>query len=205
MKSPYLVLTIPGIDGSGPEHWQTLWEKERNDCQRVQQRDWHDPDPDEWTGNLYRAVRAAERPVILAAHSLGCLLVDYATAHFGDWHGRVRGALLVAPADPEQPSAREAVTRFPSARTRLPFPSVAMASRNDPVATIGRARMFARRWGSRFVDAGNLGHINARSGLGAWHAGQQILDHLIGSTIDVGSTGRLVARPAASAVKAARA
>jgi len=191
MRRPYQVLIIPGIDGSGPEHWQSRWESERNDCHRVEQRDWHDPDPDEWTGNLYRAVRGTDRPVILAAHSLGCLLVDYATAHFGNRQGRIAGALLVAPCDPEGLAARNAFTRFPPARTRLPLESIVVASRNDPVATMRRARSFARQWGAEFVDAGRVGHINAQSGLEAWPDGQRILDRLIGSTVTVGLPARV--------------
>ncbi|MBO0749473.1 MAG: alpha/beta hydrolase, partial [Porphyrobacter sp.] len=27
-----LCLTVPGIDNSGPTHWQTLWEQRREDC-----------------------------------------------------------------------------------------------------------------------------------------------------------------------------
>ncbi len=32
------VLTLPGWHGSGPEHWQTLWEQQSG-YQRVQQHD----------------------------------------------------------------------------------------------------------------------------------------------------------------------
>jgi len=39
----------------------------------------------------------------------------------------------------------------------------------------------AAGWLSSFVDAGELGHINANSGLGAWREGQALLARLIGS------------------------
>lgn len=191
MTNRATALIIPGIDGSGPDHWQTRWEQERTDCTRVTQRDWSDADPDEWTGNLYRAVRAAEGEVVLVAHSLGCLLVDYATALFGHWQGRIRGALLVAPCDPERPGVREAIARFPVARTPLPFRSIVVASRNDPWLSLERARCFGERWGASFVDVGEAGHINADSSLGAWGFGQVLLDGLLG-----GSNAVAVARAA---------
>lgn len=174
-----IALVVPGIAGSCPEHWQSRWEAERADCRRVHQRDWDDPDPDEWTGALYRAVRAAEGSVVFVAHSLGCMLVDYATALFGDWQGRVRGALLVAPCDPERPGVCDAIARFPAPATPLPFRSVVVASQDDPYASLDRGRCFADRWGASFVDAGRLGHINAASGIGAWGIGQVLLDDLI--------------------------
>src|SRR3546814_17016450 len=33
-ESP-LVLTVPGLNNSGPGHWQPIWETTRNDCERV--------------------------------------------------------------------------------------------------------------------------------------------------------------------------
>lgn len=172
-------LIIPGLNGSGPLHWQTRWERQRTDCVRVRQRDWSDPDPDEWAGALHRAVRAADAPLVLVAHSLGCLLIDHAARHFGDWDGQVCGALLVAPCDPERPGAPAAVTRFAAPAQPLPFRTIVVASRDDPYASLERSRCFAERWGSSLVDAGMLGHINAASDLGDWPFGQVLLDELL--------------------------
>ncbi|MFC3711879.1 RBBP9/YdeN family alpha/beta hydrolase [Sphingoaurantiacus capsulatus] len=191
IATPATALIIPGIDGSGPDHWQTRWEAERGDCRRVDQRDWAEAEPDEWTGSLYRAVRGAPGDVVLVAHSLGCLLVDYATALFGQWQGRIRGALLVAPCDPERPGVREAIGRFPAARTPLPFRTIVVASEDDGYVSLDRARCFAERWGASFVEAGKLGHINAASDLGSWGFGQVLLDGLLG-----GSNATAVARAA---------
>ena len=38
------ILIITGLNGSGLEHWQTLWEQERIDCLRIEQADWRNPD-----------------------------------------------------------------------------------------------------------------------------------------------------------------
>ena len=61
---------------------------------------------------------------------------------------------------------------------RLPFPSVLVASTDDPYVTEERARTFAEAWGSRFVSAGDVGHINSQSGLGDWPAGFALLQEL---------------------------
>jgi len=172
-------LIIPGLDGSGATHWQTRWEQQRDDCVRVQQRDWSDPDPDEWAAALYRAVRAVDGVAVLVAHSLGCLLVDHASRYFGDWGGRVRGALLVAPCDPAQADAPTAIKRFAAPARPLAFRATVVASRDDPYASLERSRCFAERWGASFVDIGAAGHINAGSGLGAWDAGQALLHDLM--------------------------
>ncbi len=54
-----------------------------------------------------------------------------------------------------------------------------MASRDDRYADFGRLEELARRWGSRFVDAGYAGHINAKSRLGYWDDGETLLEELI--------------------------
>jgi predicted alpha/beta hydrolase family esterase len=61
---------------------------------------------------------------------------------------------------------------------RLPFPSVVVASTDDPYVTTERARRFAEAWGSRFVTVGDAGHINSQSSLGDWPAGFALLQEL---------------------------
>ena len=64
-------------------------------------------------------------------------------------------------------------------RTRLRFPTILAASEDDPYATLGQSRKMARVWGSRLVNAGWLGHINADSGIGAWPFGRYLLEQLV--------------------------
>lgn len=172
------VLIIPGIGDSGPAHWQTLWQTGRDNFRRVRQRDWDRPERREWVAALDTAVAAVDGPLVLVAHSLGCLTV----AHWAALEPRrVQGALLVAPPDPAAPTFPEAATGFaPVPAVRLGFASIVVASSNDPYAGPDRARAYARAWGSRLVDAGPLGHINAGSGLGAWPAGWALLQTLGG-------------------------
>jgi predicted alpha/beta hydrolase family esterase len=170
-----IVLQLPGWLGSGPEHWQSHWERRHGDV-RVHQHDWECPRRGDWMARLDEVVQAQARPVVLVAHSLGCLLVA-AWASVSLHTAGVRGALLVAPGDveveggpvPPLPGWR------PIVRQHLPFPSVLVGSRNDPYCTLARARDMARDWGADWVDLGNRGHINAESGLGDWPEGRQLI------------------------------
>jgi predicted alpha/beta hydrolase family esterase len=176
------VRIIPGLGGSGPDHWQTRWLQRRPECRRVEQADWHAPDLAAWCNALDAAVRAAPAPVVLVAHSLGCALVGHWLERGDSAVSRVGGALLVAPCDTEAPGACAPPRRFaPMPRQPLPFRSTVVASSNDSFASLDRARGFADDWGSAFVDAGAIGHINAASGLGDWLFGQVLLDTLIAS------------------------
>lgn len=181
-----LVLTIPGLNNSGPSHWQTLWEERRGDCARVELGMWADPRRNVWVTRVDHAIRNAPGPVILCAHSLGCLAVAWWAAFERQPYGwPVAGALLVAPPDCDRSGAQLPVNGFgPTPRIALPFPSIVVASRNDPYSTIERAHSIAQYWGSHFVDVGELGHINAESSIGSWLFGQRLLDRLIASAND---------------------
>ena len=85
----------------------------------------------------------------------------------------------MAPPNPEGESfPKEAVGFSPVPMKRLGFPSIVVASSNDPYATIEFAKSCAAAWGSRFVKPGALGHINAESGLGEWPEGLSLLQSL---------------------------
>jgi len=188
-------LIVPGLGGSGPQHWQTLWQARLPGCARVAQRDWDRPDRELWLHGLRRAIEAAGGPAVLVAHSLGCALVAHAARRWPSLlASAVRGALLVAPADVDAPERTPPETRgfAPMTLARLPFPATVIASGDDPYVALARARAFARAWRADFVDAGAIGHINAASGLGDWPAGLRALDDL---------RARVVARAAAQATR----
>jgi len=88
--------------------------------------------------------------------------------------------LLVAPGDVEREALRPVLSSWsPVPLQRLPFASVLVGSQNDPYCSAARARQFADAWGSRWIDAGERGHLNADSGLGDWAEGQQELQALM--------------------------
>lgn len=171
------MLIVPGLGGSGPVHWQSLWAASDRQASRVTQADWEHPTLPAWVEALDRAVTALGEPPLLVAHSLGCALV----AHwFGRFRRPVAAALLVAPADVDSPEHTPPEVRCfrPMPVDRLPFPTTVVASDDDPYVEPERARWFAQRWGSRFVLIRGAGHINADSKLGEWDAGKRLLDEL---------------------------
>jgi predicted alpha/beta hydrolase family esterase len=64
---------------------------------------------------------------------------------------------------------------------RLPFPSIVVASTDDPFYTMARARAFADAWGSCLIVLERAGHINADAGFGPWPEGRALLDELLRS------------------------
>ena len=176
-----LILTVPGLNNSGPGHWQTKWEQSRDDCRRVELGMWDKPHRNTWVNNLNLAIRAADRPVVLVAHSLGCLAVAW-WAHLeqpGE-HSKVKGALLVAPPAVDSRLDDPRVSTFaPTPREPLPFPAILVGSHNDHYMGFRDVHTLARQWRCSFADAGRVGHINAESELGDWPFGQSLLDRLL--------------------------
>jgi uncharacterized protein len=175
------VLLVPGLNNSGPDHWQTRWENELPNAKRVQLGKWDDPIRNHWINQLNLAIHKAGKPVILVAHSLGC----HAVAWWAEFEQTVRsfpvvGALLVAPPDVESSNVDGRLKRFgPLIQGRLPFHSLLVASEDDPYAPWGQSKRMARKWGSQLIDAGPLGHINANSGIGSWPYGKFLLRQLL--------------------------
>jgi predicted alpha/beta hydrolase family esterase len=163
------ILIVPGLGNSGPGHWQSHWQQ-RLGATRVLPRDWNHPDRADWTHAIAAAVWR-HPGAILIAHSLGVAAI----AHAAQDNPRINiaGALLVAPADADSglhtPDSCRPFASIPL--RRFPFPTIVVASRNDPTVTLDRARVFAHAWGSEMVDAGEAGHLNVESGHGPWPEG----------------------------------
>lgn len=164
------ILIVPGYTNSGPEHWQSRWQSRLSTARRVEQAEWSKPVREDWTANVAKAVNEAERPVVIVAHSLGVAAAIQAIPRF---QKPVAGAFLVAPPDVANPEIRprHLMTFGPYPRDPLPFPSLLIASRNDPFCAFDVAEDIAAAWGSLFIDAGETGHLNADSGFGPWPEG----------------------------------
>lgn len=172
------ILILPGLGNSGPGHWQVRWAERMANAAIVEQADWHEPGLDDWIATIDQAARLTARPVVLIAHSLAVIAVAHAAAHLP---ANVRGAFLVSVPDIElSPAAPEETYDFrPIPRDPLPFPSMLVASANDPLCSIERAVEFATCWGSDFHEAGEAGHINAASGHGPWPEGLLMFTRLM--------------------------
>lgn len=173
------ILIVPGWSSSGPQHWQSRWERNLPTARRVEQDDWLRPDRDAWVGRLMAEVARSTRPPVLVAHSLGVATVVHAAEKMPA--GLIAGAFLVAPADVDN-AAQWPETQghtFDSSQGgfaplpfgRLPFPANLVASDDDPYCSKPRAKALADAWGARLIEACAAGHLNVASGHGPWPDG----------------------------------
>lgn len=173
------LLILPGLGNSGEKHWQTFWHKKFENSIRLVQDNWDEPIREQWLERLNEEISKLEKPTILVAHSLAVSLVLHWAKE--NSNPNIVGALLVAPADVDSPQHTPDIIRnfSPMPIYKLPFPSILVASENDPYASFERKQYFATQWGSEFVNVGQKGHINSDSDLKYWEEGQLILQQLI--------------------------
>ena len=164
------IVIVPGLGGSGPDHWQSRWQSKLSTARRIALENWDEARRVPWTEAVVQAAESASRPVILVAHSLGTVAAIHAAPRLA---GRVAGAYLVGVPDVDRSDLIPGASHDfgPAPLSPLPFPSVVVASRDDPYCAIERAADFAEAWGSDFVDAGEAGHLNVASGHGPWPEG----------------------------------
>lgn len=171
------VFILPGLGNSGEQHWQTIWQTLYPEWQRIMQDDWDTPHCADWVRRIDNTLATVpEGTAVLVAHSSSCAAVAHlaeTTTH------RIKGAFLVAPSDPLGAAYPPGPKGFaPVPLSRLPFPSIVVASENDEYIALEQARKYAEAWGSRFVNIGQAGHINSSSGLGEWREGLILLETL---------------------------
>lgn len=165
------ILVLPGLHGGSDAYWYARWEAKLKTAKRVEQQDWYKPNFVDWCGRVINAVEQAEKPVIIIAHSLGVMTAVHASPKFP--HQKVVGGYFVAPPDMdglvhEYPETAEF---GPAPTDPLSYPSVLVASSNDPYCDLSVAEDLSYAWGSKFENAGESGHINADSGQGPWPEG----------------------------------
>ena len=165
------ILIIPGLGGSGPDHWQSRWQAKLSTARRVEQADWNNPDKEAWVGRIAETIAESTRPVVLVAHSLGVIASVQALSRVHP--SRVSGAFLVAPPEEDRvrdvPEIDPAFLPYPMAP--LACPAILVGSSDDPYATSDATARLAEAWGARLIDAGPQGHINSASGHGPWPEG----------------------------------
>jgi uncharacterized protein len=181
------VLIVPGLRDEVEAHWQTLLAIDLHAQGRkvatVPPMGRLDLDCATRVAAIERAAQSIDGPVVLVAHSGGCVMV----AHWAQQTQRpIRGALLATPPDfdqqmPDGYPTLDALRNggwLPVPRARLPFPSVVAARRDDPLARVVRIAQLARAWGSRLVDLGRVGHLNPSSGYGKWSRAAEFINQI---------------------------
>ena len=168
------VLNIPGWKNSRAGHWQTIWEADDPQTfSRIEQDEWHNPQKTEWVKRIGETVSQAGSEVIITAHSIGVTAFLHAVQAYDL---KVKGALLVAPSDPEHPDSIPEIKNFaPIPRKRLPFPAIVVASIDDPGMDYKKISRLVVEWRCTLSILENAGHIEAKSGFGKWPEGKRLL------------------------------
>lgn len=179
------VLLVPGLRDPVAEHWQTLLQAQLPGCRSVPPMGREDLDCALRVEAIEQAAQAVQGPLVLVAHSGGCIMV----AHWARRTTRiVHAALLATPPDFESPMPAGYPTLdqlrgggwLPVPRERLPFRSIVALSRNDPLGQPGRVMALATDWGSEVADLGEVGHLNPASGYGPWPGALDFIARLSG-------------------------
>ncbi|WP_159914629.1 alpha/beta hydrolase [Pantoea sp. 18069] len=198
-------LIVPGLRDHVATHWQTLLAAELPKASIVAPLERDKLSCAARVDAITQALAGIEGPVVMVAHSAGCMMVAHWAQQAASQRApqpaapqpaapddlrRVQAALLVAPADLETPMPEGYPTVdllerhgwLPVPRAPLPFTSLVAASSNDPLARLARTRGFASDWGSRVVELGPVGHVNPASGHGHWPQAQALLQQLLAMT-----------------------
>ena len=176
------VLILPGLRDHVAQHWQTLLAAEWPDAQTVPPMGREDIDCARRVDAIEAAVSAIEGPVILVAHSGGCVMVAH-WAQSTQHASRIQGALMATPPDFETPMPEgyptiEALRMggwLPVPRRPLPFKSLVALSENDPLGDLNAVQKLAHDWQAETVNLGRVGHLNPASGFGSWPQAKDLL------------------------------
>jgi len=172
-------LILHGLQGSGPDHWQSwLARRLREHGSRVSYPELPEPNAprlDSWLEALDRELRDPA-DVVVVCHSLACVL----------WlqHGHralparpVARVLLVAPPSPsvELPGARGffPLSVEPGEVARAAGSTLIVWSDDDPYCPEGAERLYAEPLELRSCKLAGRGHINPDAGFGPWPAAER--------------------------------
>lgn len=178
-SSQATILVLPGLGGGTDGHWYARWQAGLQTAEWVSLDDWSSPTRDVYAAAIVDAVAASERPVVLVGHGYGSLAAVHAAADLAG--GKLRGAFLTAVPDVDAADATSVAESYrPLPRDPLPFPSLVLASRNDPHCAFEVAEDLAGAWGSRIVDLRESGNVDPDSGHGPWPEGLMTFGKFLG-------------------------
>ena len=175
-------IIVPGVGGSGQNHWQSWLQRRLMSCSRVEQHDWNKPLLAQWVANFVSATLKVEASIQVVAHSFGCLTAVAAIHQHPELAKKIKKLILVAPANPsrfgENGFARDSVGNYTEFfhNIKLYIPTQMIISENDPWLNFEDAKALAQAWKIQPINLGQVGHINVDSGFGPF---PEIYDYLI--------------------------
>jgi len=177
MNKNFTYLFLAGYGNSTGEHWQAKWFRKFPGAVWIEQKSWDYPVCEQWVNELDKNIDQIQQPVVIIAHSLGCLtFVEWTNQFPQKCQEKIIGALLVAVPDSDAESFPKDISGYQQTDLDpLPIKSLMIASQNDPYASISRTEFFARHWGSELIWIGKMGHINLSAGFGDWQEGEKYL------------------------------
>jgi uncharacterized protein len=165
--SDFDILIVPRRGGANEGDWSSRWRAKLSTARFAGPADPHERSPEIWSEAIAAAARETVRPILFVGHGDGAAAIVHAAPSLTG--ADVRGAVLVAPPDP---AALERLGGgWPVHRRRLPWPSLVVASQNDPEGAFVSVSALAADWGAELIDAGLAGQIDEASGHGPWPEG----------------------------------
>ena len=139
------ILMIPGPGNDDPDHWLARWQTRLSTARLVADAEWNRHGPADPAGVALAAIEAADKPVVLVAHSTGVLPAILAARLAAR---PIAGGFFVSPPQLEGNGAMARKLRKLGAYPRDPlsFPSMVVASRNDPHGSYDHAGDLANAW-----------------------------------------------------------
>jgi predicted alpha/beta hydrolase family esterase len=140
------ILLVPRAHDEPPGPWSSLADSGVAGVRRAMLPTTGTADLNRWAAGVATSIDACRAPPLVVAHGFGALATLRATFLF---ERRIAGAMLVSPADPDHHGA---LARLPA--VALPYPTLVVASRDDPTLKLTKAGALATRWGARLVVLG---------------------------------------------------
>jgi len=178
------IVNVPGYTNAGPAHWQTLLESKFANFKRVKQQDWLRPDREEWIQGIEETISTIDGDIVLVGHSCGAVAIAQWASVCDS--GKVKGALLVAPADIDSNTAINAIhVQRPLPSGALPFATKLIYSDNDEHSSAARSEKMGKEWGCELIMVKGASHFHTEAGFGEWPEAEQWIEQLVGENLQL--------------------
>lgn len=176
------IVNVPGYTNAGPAHWQTLLENKFVNFKRVLQQDWLNPVREEWIQGIENTISKIDGEVVLVGHSCGAVAIaQWALACNTS---KVKGALLVSPADIDRQSAIAPIqVQRPLPKALLPFTTKLIYSDNDEHSSASSSEIMGKNWGSELILVKGASHFHTEAGFGDWPQAERWIEQLAGMNL----------------------